>query len=146
MIFAIIPAHNESEGIVASIESVAGQVDQVIGISDNSTDDTVARAQLAGARVVESVNNTDKKACALSQVLKAVLGLALTGMSIATATFLLSFSHRSSPWFVGARQIWYHATDAANDELIATTKSSAPTDGTDRVLMARWVGWLARPR
>lgn len=75
MIVGLIPAHNESDGIAASVASVASQVDRVIVISDNSTDDTVARAKRAGATVIESVDNTDKKAGALNQALNSMLGL-----------------------------------------------------------------------
>lgn len=75
MIIGLIPAHNESDGIAASVASVTRQVDRVIVISDNSTDDTVARAERAGATVIESVNNTDKKAGALNQALNAMLGI-----------------------------------------------------------------------
>ncbi len=75
MIIGLIPAHNESDGIAASVASIAVQVDQVIVISDNSSDDTVVRAAEAGATVVESVDNTQKKAGALNQALNAMLGL-----------------------------------------------------------------------
>lgn len=75
MIVGLIPAHNESDGIAASVASVAVQVDQVVVVSDNSSDDTVARAAAAGAIVVESFDNTDKKAGALNQALNAMLDL-----------------------------------------------------------------------
>lgn len=75
MIVGLIPAHNESDGIAASIASAAAQVDHVIVISDNSTDNTVALAEQAGATVIESVSNRDKKAGALNQALNAMLDL-----------------------------------------------------------------------
>lgn len=75
MIVGVIPAHNEAAGIAASITSLAKQVDRVIVISDNSTDETVAQARAAGATVLESVANTDKKAGALNQVLAGLLGI-----------------------------------------------------------------------
>ncbi len=75
MIVGLIPAHNEGSGIAASVASLAAQVDDVIVISDNSSDDTVACAKAAGATVIESVDNKDKKAGALNQALNALLDL-----------------------------------------------------------------------
>lgn len=75
MIVGLIPAHNESEKIADSVGSAISQVDRVIVISDNSSDDTVSRARDAGAFVVESVQNHLKKAGALNQAMTALLGL-----------------------------------------------------------------------
>lgn len=75
MIVGIIPAHNEAAGITLAVESLAPQVDHVIVISDNSTDDTIKIAEEAGAQVLESVANSDKKAGALNQVLSGLLGI-----------------------------------------------------------------------
>ena len=86
MIIGLIPAHNESDGIAASVASIAGQVDQVVVISDNSTDDTVARANAAGATVIESIDNTDKKAGALNQALTAMLDLGPTPFDLPSLT------------------------------------------------------------
>ena len=76
MIVGLIPAHNEAVGIEAAVRSVMFQVDRVIVISDNSTDDTVERARAVGATVVESISNRLKKAGALNQALDAMLDLA----------------------------------------------------------------------
>ena len=86
LIIGLIPAHNESDGIAASVASIAGQVDQVVVISDNSTDDTVARANAAGATVIESLDNTDKKAGALNQALTAMLDLGPTPFDLPSLT------------------------------------------------------------
>lgn len=67
--YALIPAHNEEQSITSSVASVIGQVDQVVVISDNSTDATVHRARAAGAWAWESVGNTHRKAGALNQAL-----------------------------------------------------------------------------
>jgi biofilm PGA synthesis N-glycosyltransferase PgaC len=74
MIIGLVPAHNEADGIVASLESILPQVDQLIVISDNSTDSTVELARAAGATVIESIDNSDKKAGALNQALGSMLG------------------------------------------------------------------------
>jgi biofilm PGA synthesis N-glycosyltransferase PgaC len=75
MIVGLVPAHNEADGIAASVASILAQVDQLIVISDNSTDATVELAIQAGATVIESVNNVDKKAGALNQALGSMLGI-----------------------------------------------------------------------
>ncbi len=76
-VVAVLPAHNEREGLDLTLRGLAGQTrppDLTIVVSDNSTDDTV---QIAGAHpgvvVVETVGNTDKKAGALNQVLARIL-------------------------------------------------------------------------
>src|ERR1700716_2804373 len=68
-VVAIVPAHNEQDGIAVSIGSLLGQTrpaDSVIVIIDNCTDDTRELAWAAGAEVVDSVDNTDRKAGALN--------------------------------------------------------------------------------
>lgn len=68
----LIPAHNEELSLSATIASLQEQSrrpDRVIVVADNCTDGTAALAHDAGVEVVESVNNTQKKAGALNQVL-----------------------------------------------------------------------------
>jgi len=51
----IVPAHNESNGIVPTIEDIKPQLkpgDRLIVVADNCTDDTAAVASLAGAEVI----------------------------------------------------------------------------------------------
>ena len=51
----IIPAHNESAGIVPTIEDIKPQLkpgDRLIVVADNCTDDTAAVASSAGAEVI----------------------------------------------------------------------------------------------
>ena len=51
----IIPAHNESSGIISTIEDIRpqlGQRDRLIVVADNCTDDTAAIAERAGAEVI----------------------------------------------------------------------------------------------
>jgi poly-beta-1,6-N-acetyl-D-glucosamine synthase len=74
-IVALIPAHNEEAQLGMALESVLRQsrpVDRIIVVSDNSTDTTVQvarRRAKRGVEVIETVNNTHRKAGALNQVL-----------------------------------------------------------------------------
>ena len=70
-VIVLIPAHNEEERIVDAILSAKNQSrkpDQIVVMSDNSTDATVQIAQNMGVDVVESIGNDKKKAGALNQV------------------------------------------------------------------------------
>ena len=72
----LVPAHNEEVSLPATLESLQAQSrrpERVIVVADNCTDSTVALAESAGVEVVETVDNTDKKAGALNQVLKRLL-------------------------------------------------------------------------
>jgi cellulose synthase/poly-beta-1,6-N-acetylglucosamine synthase-like glycosyltransferase len=76
MILALIPAHDEASWIAAVVTNLLGQTrppDRIIVMSDNSTDNTVALADQAGAEVWESVANHHKKAGALNQALARIL-------------------------------------------------------------------------
>ena len=75
-VVAVIPAHNEEEGISQTIRSLRLQTrppDRVLVMADNCSDDTARLARLAGAEVVETVDNRAKKAGALNQGLALVL-------------------------------------------------------------------------
>ena len=83
---AIIAAHNEAEGIAATIASLQTQTFRLAGIlvmSDNSTDDTVGISRRAGAAVVETIDNKDRKAGALNQ------GLHLLAPNLGPDDFIL---------------------------------------------------------
>lgn len=72
----LIPAHNEEVSLPSTIASLLSQSrppDRVVVVADNCTDSTVALARQAGVDVLESVNNTQKKAGALNQALKRLL-------------------------------------------------------------------------
>ncbi|TLM83225.1 glycosyltransferase family 2 protein [Pseudarthrobacter sp. NamE5] len=76
MITVIIPAHNEAVGIGDTLRSLAGQTlapERVIVVADNCTDATEAISLAAGAEVIRTVDNTDKKAGALNLVLANLL-------------------------------------------------------------------------
>jgi len=52
----LVPAHNESAGIRATLDDIAAQLgpgDRLLVVADNCTDDTAAVASAAGAEVVE---------------------------------------------------------------------------------------------
>ncbi len=69
-IIALIPAHNEEDGIAATVRSLLGQtrpVERVVVMADNCTDRTVEVARAAGAEVHETVENRAKKAGAINQ-------------------------------------------------------------------------------
>lgn len=76
MLTALIPAHNEAAQISHTIYSLLVQTtapERIIVVADNCTDETVSLALAAGAEVIETVGNTDKKAGALNQALRQVL-------------------------------------------------------------------------
>ena len=68
----LVPAHNESLTIAATLESLWGQSrppDKVVVIADNCTDDTAEIAQEHMAEVFTTVDNSEKKAGGLNQAL-----------------------------------------------------------------------------
>ena len=66
----ILPCHNEAADLDAALESIKNQVnanvDTILVVSDNSTDDTVKIARAAGVKVIETFDNRFKKAGALN--------------------------------------------------------------------------------
>lgn len=76
MITVLIPAHNEAAGIGDTLRSLETQTivpHRVIVVADNCTDATEEISLAAGAEVVRTVGNTDKKAGALNFVLADLL-------------------------------------------------------------------------
>lgn len=72
----LIPAHNEEASLAATISSLFSQShppERVIVVADNCTDSTVAIARRCDVEVIESVDNTHKKAGALNQAMSQVL-------------------------------------------------------------------------
>jgi poly-beta-1,6-N-acetyl-D-glucosamine synthase len=69
-IVALVPAHNEEEGLGPAIESLLAQerkLDAIVVISDNSTDSTVALAKsYPGVIVLETEGNKYRKSGALN--------------------------------------------------------------------------------
>jgi len=75
-LLVIIPAHNEGQRIAHTLNSLrqqTRQADAVIVAADNCTDDTVSIALAGGVTVIETTNNSLRKAGALNQTLNAVL-------------------------------------------------------------------------
>jgi biofilm PGA synthesis N-glycosyltransferase PgaC len=76
MLLALVPAHNESAGIVDAINGLRRQTtppDRIVVVADNCTDDTADLARAADAEVLETVGNRNKKAGALNQALREYL-------------------------------------------------------------------------
>lgn len=74
---ALIPAYNEEASLGATLSSLLAQShrpERVIVVADNCTDSTVAIARAHGVEVFESQGNHKKKAGALNQALKELLG------------------------------------------------------------------------
>jgi biofilm PGA synthesis N-glycosyltransferase PgaC len=72
----IVPAHNEAGQLPATITSLRRQTrtpDEIIVMSDRSTDDTVAVARGLGVTVMTTVDNGARKAGAINQVLSRIL-------------------------------------------------------------------------
>lgn len=63
-IFAIVPAHNESERIALTLKALTQYIpaDQIIGVADNCTDNTLALMQAAGIHAMERSGNGGKSA------------------------------------------------------------------------------------
>ncbi|WP_197025996.1 glycosyltransferase family 2 protein [Nocardioides sp. URHA0020] len=75
-ITVLVPAHDERLVIGLALTSLREQTrppDHVVVIADNCTDETADIARSMGATVIETVDNTEKKAGALNQVLAGLL-------------------------------------------------------------------------
>jgi glycosyltransferase involved in cell wall biosynthesis len=57
---AVVPAFNEGETIARVVSGVRPHVAEVLVVDDGSSDETAARARLAGARVVQHAHNRGK--------------------------------------------------------------------------------------
>lgn len=69
-ITAIVPAHNEADNLPITLPALMRQTrppDRIIVVADNCTDETVSVARSLGAEVIETTDNTDRKAGALNQ-------------------------------------------------------------------------------
>ena len=68
-IVAVVPAHNEQDGIASVIEALLAQdraLDEIVIACDNCTDDTVAIARRFPVTVIETCGNTHRKSGALN--------------------------------------------------------------------------------
>lgn len=72
----LVPAHNEEDGILLALEGLRAQTrapDRVIVVADNCVDATAQIARDWGAEVAMTVDNRNRKAGALNQVLATLL-------------------------------------------------------------------------
>jgi len=72
----LIPAHDEEAVLGSTLDSLFAQTrrpDRILVVADNCTDTTAELARTRGVDVVETVNNTEKKAGALNQQLARML-------------------------------------------------------------------------
>lgn len=68
MIVAVIPAFNEATRIAKVIGDASHHADIVLVVSDGSTDNTVAIAERAGARVIQHIQNSGAGAATMTGV------------------------------------------------------------------------------
>ena len=76
-VVVIVPAHNEEKDIAASVKALQQQSrkpDMIVVSADNCTDNTAIIAARAGARVIPTRNNPHKRAGAVNQPLRWLLG------------------------------------------------------------------------
>jgi cellulose synthase/poly-beta-1,6-N-acetylglucosamine synthase-like glycosyltransferase len=62
-VVVLIPAHDESRGILPTLEDAKGQLrpdDRLLVVADNCTDDTAAVAEMAGAQVIARRNDNER--------------------------------------------------------------------------------------
>lgn len=69
----LIPAHNEEATILSAIAGAEHQVDRILVVADNCTDETALLAESAGAKVFHTQHNTHKKAGALNQAIDSLM-------------------------------------------------------------------------
>ena len=75
-VYIVVPAHNEEQGIRRTIEALNDQTyrpNRVIVAADNCSDGTAREAYWAGAQVLTTEGNVDKKAGALNQIFAEML-------------------------------------------------------------------------
>jgi cellulose synthase/poly-beta-1,6-N-acetylglucosamine synthase-like glycosyltransferase len=79
-VVVVVPAHNEAEQLPGTIAALRQQTripDEIIVVSDNSTDNTVGVARSLRVTVMVTVNNKARKAGAINQVLSRILSAEL---------------------------------------------------------------------
>ena len=105
-VIAIIPAHNEEIGIAQTIDSLRRQTqapDQILVAADNCTDGTVDIAKAMGVEVLETWDNTAKKAGALNQA----LAMVLPGLQPHDVVLMMDADSRLNRDFVAAGMAYF---------------------------------------
>lgn len=105
-VIAIIPAHNEEIGIAQTIDSLRRQTqapDQILVAADNCTDGTVDIAKAMGVEVLETWDNTAKKAGALNQG----LAMVLPGLQPHDVVLMMDADSRLNRDFVAAGMAYF---------------------------------------
>lgn len=111
-ILAVIPAYNEENQVGRVVRQVRAQHLPVLVVDDGSTDDTVARAETAGARVIRQGENRGKGSAlhagfrwALAQGYDAILTLDADGQHdpAEIPLFLEAFAENRHDLLIGAR-------------------------------------------
>jgi cellulose synthase/poly-beta-1,6-N-acetylglucosamine synthase-like glycosyltransferase len=99
-VIVVIPAHNEAACICETISSLRRQTrppDEIIVVSDNSSDATVDLGMLHGAKVVVTAGNTARKAGALNQA----LGRILPGLAREDLVLVMDADSQLAPGWIG---------------------------------------------
>ena len=123
-VIALIPAHNEAACIAETISSLWRQTcppDEVIVVSDNSSDATVDQGVLHGAKVFVTAGNTARKAGALNLALEQTL----PGLAREDLVLVMDADSQLAPGWIGS------ATDAlARDpEVVGVSGTYTGEDG-----------------
>lgn len=105
-VIAIIPAHNEEIGIAQTIDSLRRQTqapDHILVAADNCTDGTVDIARAMGVEVLETWDNTAKKAGALNQG----LAMVLPDLQLYDVVLMMDADSRLNPDFVASGMAYF---------------------------------------
>jgi cellulose synthase/poly-beta-1,6-N-acetylglucosamine synthase-like glycosyltransferase len=98
-IIAVIPAHNEAASITGTVRSLLVQglaPEEIVVVSDNSSDGTEQVARAAGVWVIRTAGNRWRKAGALNQA----LALVLPGLGAADAVLVMDADTELADGFV----------------------------------------------
>jgi poly-beta-1,6-N-acetyl-D-glucosamine synthase len=134
-VVVIVPAHNEAAQLPATIAALRRQTripDEIIVVSDNSTDDTVAIAHGLHVRVMTTVNNRARKAGAINQALSRIL----TDQGPDFCVLVMDADTELSPEWIAtaARELADDPLAVVGGTYLGSLVPSAPDAGTVRRL------------
>jgi biofilm PGA synthesis N-glycosyltransferase PgaC len=98
-VLVLVPAHNEADAITDTLGALEDQTrpaDRVVVVADNCTDETSTLSRAAGAEVLVTVGNRDKKAGALNQALSCLLAT----LADSDCVLIVDADSRISPRFL----------------------------------------------